>query len=178
MAERLDVREIEALGESAMLREAGLRAARLGELALARRQIDDARANIAALAFSDEAGTLFATYQEAAEAYLAYRSGAFDRARAQMTNALCSANRLSTLYGYRCELRRVHLAANLVKIAAEEGRHREAAASGQALLRYMAGERTAWPWPELSIDDPDDLCADAKDLLVRQLASWAIPVPE
>lgn len=169
MAQRLPVREIEALGECTDLREAGLRAARAGELVVGARLVGEARANIERVELGEEAATMFETYQLAAESYLDYRNARCGAAAQRMRGAIAHANKLRTRYGYVVELRRIHLAANLVRIEVQRGHHGAALEGGLGLLDYIAGAPDAWPWRELGINDPDRLSADARLFVVDQV---------
>jgi hypothetical protein len=169
MAHRLPVREIEALGEATDLREAGLRAARSGDLARGRHLIADARASRESVALSEEASTLFETYQLAAQSYINYRECNYDAAISAMRDALRSANRLRAVFGYIVEVRRIHLAANLLRLAASSGSHDEAIRTGLRLVRYVLGDRNAWPWASLTLDSVDILSSDSKVFVLAQI---------
>ena len=155
MAMRLPVSQIEALAESTDLREAGLRAARNGAVADGRRLVASARENRCCVILETEADLLFETYQQAAEAFLAYRDGQFDRAYLQMRLAISHANRLRQDYAYPTELRRVHLGANLLRVSVAAGDWPRAVTQGLGLLGYLLGRRQDWPWPDLTLQDAD-----------------------
>jgi tetratricopeptide (TPR) repeat protein len=169
MAQRLKVREIEALGEATELREAGLRAARADDLTLGHRLIHEARVNREFVALSDEAATMFETYQRAAESYIDYREGRYDAAIAAMQMAIADANRLRVHYGYIVELRRIHLAANIIRIAVRAGNHEEAMQAGFQLVRYILGNRNAWPWATLVLEDTDLLSNECRSFVLAQV---------
>jgi hypothetical protein len=169
MAQRLTVREIEALGEATELREKGLRRARAGDFADGRRLIDSARLNTDRVALSDEAARMFETYQRPAESYVDFRQGRFADAAAAMLAAIADANQLRSEYGYIVELRRIHLGANMIRIAATSGDHDAAIRAGLGLARYVIGDREGWPWPALKLADVDPLSVDARLLVLGQV---------
>ncbi len=171
MAMRLSVNEIEALGESTELREEGLKTIRAGDLQLGQQLIAEARENQQRVRLSAEAQTLFDTYQLAAESYVHYVVGNLEKAEAAMMMSISTANALQRSYGYIIELRRVHLAANIIRINLKHSDPSAAIAMGIKLIKYLGGDTAQWPWDELALDQADHLTSEEQILILSQLLS-------
>ncbi len=169
MAMRLRVNEIEALGESTELREAGLKTIRAGDLEVGQQLIVEARENRERTQLSEEAQTLFETYQLAAESYVHYVVDNLEKAEAAMMMAIATANDLQRNYGYVIELRRVHLAANVIRINLKHVDPVAAITMGIKLIKYVLGDTTQWPWRELALERMDRLSLEEQILILPQL---------
>jgi hypothetical protein len=169
MAQRLSPDELELLGEATGSREAGLRMARDGDLGAAAAHLDDARAIAAAYALSHEGRCCAATFQAAAEAYLAYRRGDAAGAEALTVAAIGDSIELQARYGYGFDLRLVHLARNVVRVRAVGGRRQAALDLALALIGVVAGDPAGWPWPDPRLVSPALSAGDIADMATDQL---------
>lgn len=160
MAQRLPVGEIEALGEATDLREGGLRLARSGQPDRGAGLIAEARELFESAGLSHEARACAETYQTAAEAYVDYRGARYLAAEQALLEALRTSKILRDEYGYSAEMRRVHLARNVVRVKAAAGEQLGALELAVMLVRHIAGEANAWPWPSLALAEPEALTVE------------------
>ena len=115
----------------------GLRTARAGRTAEAEQFFAEAWKIIRCGKLSTEASLVCVSFQEAAEAYLDYREGAFERAEARIRQAL-TIDEVLEKHGYRIlHLHRVQLLHNLVRILAKRGHNAEAVILASHVLSYL-----------------------------------------
>lgn len=170
MSKRLPLDAIATLLKASHVREQGLALARAGELASATTTLDEARAIYVPASLSLEARAVADTFQLAADAYLQYRRDEHERAITSLRAALGLCSTLKDEYGYRVEVRRVHLARNIVRVQTASGNYGEALRLAYSLLHYLEGHGACWPFPELGLDTPpDELTAEELDMLADQL---------
>ncbi|MGH3973588.1 MAG: hypothetical protein ACRDS9_09700 [Pseudonocardiaceae bacterium] len=116
----------------------------------------------AAVRLTPESRMLALTFLRAAEAYLAYRHGETEQARALVHEAMRVDVVLETSCGYTMGIHRIQLASNLMKVAAYSN-HDDAVRLGIGILNVLEGDATSWPVPEVA--DPIDLADVPPDLL-------------
>jgi hypothetical protein len=169
VARRLPLAEITALGDATDLREEGLALARAGQLDRGAELVAAARRAFTGAALSAEAVLLAEWFQEPAEAYLQFRRGDPAGAEDSLLRAVAACVRLRAGFGYRVELRRVHLARNIVRVRNFAGRPVDALELAHHLVDHIEGVPGAWPWPQHTVAEPDDLTLDVRLLLLDQV---------
>jgi hypothetical protein len=150
MAERLSLADLETLGEATALREAGLQAARGGDLERGFALVAEAREQYRDAPLCNEARLSAETFQTAAEAYVHYRMGDQAEADVLLLRAIETGYALTAGYGYDFDLRLVHLGRNIARVRAEAGRAEDALDLAALLVRVIEGESDRWPWPTLA----------------------------
>jgi hypothetical protein len=169
MARRLSLTEITNLGHATELREQGLALARAGNLPGGSELIAASRHQFEHAELSPEALLLAEWFQMPAEAYVQYRCGDTVLAEESLMRAIEFCVRLRTDYGYRVELRRIHLTCNVVRVRDQGGRPLEALELGHHLIDYIQGVSEAWPWPSIAVVDPDALALDVRLAIMDQV---------
>lgn len=129
-------------------REEALRASRGGDAPRARALMDTAERQLASATLSPGTRLLADSLHAAAEAYLCYRAGEHDRARAGLEAALASTNALHDRFGFAgAEGRRLHLAHLLARVEIRRGADPlEVARTVCRLWDYVEGNEAAWPF--------------------------------
>lgn len=168
MAERLSLADLEMLGEATSLREAGLQAAREGDLELGLELVVEARDHCRNAPLSEEARLSFETFQTAAEAYVRYRSGDQAEAEALLFRSIETCHALAAGHAYDFDLRLVHLARNIARVRAEAGRAEDALKLALQLVRFIEGDGDCWPWSAL-VCAPGRLSGDAAWMAMDQV---------
>jgi tetratricopeptide (TPR) repeat protein len=126
----------------------GLHAARRGHLATAKQLFEENRAIVSSKVYSLESRLICESFHKAAEAYLDYRCGNFDQARAHVHQALAIDFVLQEEYEYAIlQLHRTQLAHNLMRIDARCERFENAMGLGCRLLSYLEGSSERLPGP-------------------------------
>lgn len=128
----------------------GLAAARHGQFLIAEQFFAQARAPLLAGTLSTEGHLICKSFQEAAEAYLDYRRGAFSNARAHMLEALATDIILEEEYEYDLFIthsHRLEFAINLARIDARGLRVERAVDLADSLLGYLEGGLEVLPLP-------------------------------
>jgi hypothetical protein len=151
---RLPEREAALLVEATRLREAALKRAREGDLVMAAEGLDAASTMVARGAVCEEASTSARSFQAAAEAFVDHLRGDHENARALLFEALTLCFRLRTEFGHSVEVRRVHLARNIVRLTWMQGKYPDAIALALALLAYVFNG-AGWPLPETGCIPPE-----------------------
>ena len=142
---------------------------RSGECELGAKLIDRSRRHFEAANLSTEAMVLAEWFQTPAEAYVQYRRGDTSGAEALLLQAVEACIPLRARYGYRVELRRIHLARNVVRVRDEAGRPLEALELAHQLVDYIEGVSEAWPWPQSVVVEPDVPDLDVRLVLTDQV---------
>ena len=171
MSERLPLAEIMLLGEATDFREEGLQLARAGENADGARLIAESRLRFEQAGLSQEALLLAESFQEAAEAYVQYKANHHIEAKTLLLDAIRCCCVLHNDYDYPVEIRRIHLARNIVRVTMLAGEPVEALGLADRLIRYIEDDANAWPWPSLVVTEPDGLGLDARLFLMDQVLS-------
>jgi hypothetical protein len=177
LSRRLTQPEIALLGRATEMREQALVKARGGSLADARRELAATEQFVVDQVRSEEGRLTARSFQAAAEAFLEHVEKRHEVARNLLLEALALCKRLRTEYGHRLEIRRVHLARNIVRLVwAAEG-HQEAWDLGASLLEYVWVADSRWPLGEATDVDSaerETLRLDERTFLTDQLLSEAL----
>lgn len=176
---RLPETEIALLAQAAELRERGLALARKREPIEARRLLSKALAIVEQHVPSVEGRAIAHSFHAAVQAYVDHVDGLHNSSCDALVAALVLCRRLRLDYGYRVEVRRVHLARNIVRLTWSLKRHVEAWRICGQLLAYVWGIGMPWPLGEdTSIAPPDreNLKQDERLFLTDQLLSEAIAI--
>jgi hypothetical protein len=145
---RLPLKEQLLMRRCEQARRQGLLAARRGHIATADQLLGESRAILHSEKLSVESSLICKSFQAATEAYLDYRRGAFDQARARVHEALAIDVVLEEEYGYKIlHLHRVQLVHNLMRIDARCARFEDAIDLGCRLLSYLEGSSEILPVP-------------------------------
>jgi hypothetical protein len=113
------------------------------------------------------------TFLRAAEAYLAYRYGETEKARALVFEAMKIDVSLEMLYGYAMGMHRIQLAGNLIKATASSPD--DAVRLGIGVLNVLEGDAASWPISEVAdpihlTDAPPDLLSLMANQIVGEMA--------
>lgn len=169
VARRLPLEEITSLGRATDLREEGLAFARSGDRDRGAELVAESRRHFEGAGLSPEALLLAEWFQTPAEAYVQYRCGDFADAEASLMRAIEVCVTLRADFGYRVEVRRVHLARNIVRVRNYGGRPLDALELAHHLVDYIEGVPSAWPWPSTAIASPDVPSLDVRLLVMDQV---------
>jgi hypothetical protein len=166
---RLSLTEVAALLRATNARERGLVLARGGDFVSSSTVLHEAWAIIDSSALCREATLSADSFQSPAEAYLLFRQGRFSEAESCLYNALKCCQALRVEYCHENEVRRIHLARNIVRVRTFSGDLSGALAMAGALLEYVEGNQESWPIPELGVSVPDHLSVDERWILLDQI---------
>jgi hypothetical protein len=169
MARRLPLEEITSLGHATDLREEGLTAARSGDLDLGADLVAEAKRHYESAGLSPEALLLAGWFQWPADAYIQYRRGDHLDAEASLLRGIEACVALRNEFKYRVELRRIHLARNIVRVRNHGGRPLDALELAHHLMNYIEGAADSWPWMTTAITNTDSLELDIRLLLTDQV---------
>jgi hypothetical protein len=170
MAASRTLPEVSVFIRAARAREHGLALVRAGEYARGARLVRDARTIFEAAKVSEEVLLSAESFQTAAEAYVLHKCGEYQRAQELLTNAIKACHALRDDFGYSVEVRRVHLARNIVRVNTIAGNREKAMRSASRLVEYVLGDLKSWPFPDLCLTtQPDSLLAEEQCLLMDQI---------
>jgi hypothetical protein len=166
----LSAPEIALLLRAACAREKGLALVRAGDTESGARCIREARDICSIGGLSREATLLAKSFQTAAEAYLQYRKAKYAYAHASLMEAVNACQILRSEYGYNVEVRRVHLARNLVRVKTAGGEQKEAMRIASILVGYVEGNHEIWPIPQEHLHaSPGVLASEDRWFLLDQI---------
>lgn len=169
-SKRLPLGEITSLLAAAKLRENGLAEARAGHPEKAEASLRQARNELTRSPLSEEALLMGQSFQHPAEAYLHYRQGKFEAAKATLTLALEECASLRDRYGYPVEVRRVHIGRNIARVEAVAGQPEEALRLVCLLIGYLDEKMECWPFSSACLRSTPDPLEEAERLsLLDQL---------
>lgn len=151
MARGLSLPEISVLLNAERIREAGLALARSGDVNRGRIALDEAREVCLQARLSKEATLAAQTFQTAAEAYVQYKVKNYLESFASLINSLESCRILNDEYDYNMEMRRIHLARNIVRIESFSDNLSEATRLASSMVRYIQGHGEFWPLNDLPL---------------------------
>lgn len=145
MARNLTLPEIAVLIELSRKREEGL--------ALLRKNIiDEGTENLLAagkvkqdIILSREASLVLETFQTAAEAFLYYKINNLEKAINSLYQSIETLQALHNFFGYEAEIRRIHLAKNIIRAQSFAGKVKAAIHLSCDLLKYISGDSNGWP---------------------------------
>lgn len=122
-------------------RETALASSRVGEQAVAEGTMKAARLVLGLAGLTPLARAAADTLQHAADAYLSYRAGRFDEAKARMEAAIRATDVLADAWGESrfTASRRIHLFHNIMRVDVRQGDPAAAMALGRPLLARLAG---------------------------------------
>ncbi len=169
MGKTLTLPEIACLLQSSRLREQALHLCRMSRHDEARALIGEARALLIGAELSDEAKAIGDSFQQAAEAFLYYRGGDSAAAKAALLTALRGCSVLGNTYGYEVEVRRVHLARNIIRVESASGDGTAALRLALCLVHYVDGVHELWPFPEVEIVGSSPLSMEERRILMDQV---------
>lgn len=169
---RVSVPEIIATLQASEIRARAMALARAGEKDQARRVLDIAKSVCARASLSAEATAATCSFQNAAEAFLWYRTQDYDKAELSLRAALECCRTLRDQYHYAVDVRRIELARNLVRVKSSAGRREDAFHSACLLVRYVEGETECWPFRDLQLaTENDQLASEDRFILLDQILS-------
>jgi hypothetical protein len=177
LSRNLSEGDLEALARAVEPRESALVLARQGDIPEARRLLAAAQAIIDQRPLPEEARVAARSFQTAAEAYTDFADGRLERASASLTEALSLCRQLRLAYRHRVEVRRIHLARNMVRVAWAGGSYAPAWSLSAKLLAYLWGTEAPWPLGEntdLETAEREELREDERVFLTDQVLSEAI----
>lgn len=166
-------RDEQLLGRAASgARSRALKAARNGQLDIARQALSESAQILQSGVLSAEARLFLKSFHEAVAAYLDFKRGEPDLARARVERALAADCVLISQYGYDIlELHRIQLGHNLMRVEARFGEPQQATAIGAALLSYTEGDNSSWPFPRFGDGArPDHLPDELAEAMVIQIS--------
>lgn len=176
---RLGADEMRLLNDATNLRENALSLARDGQTDAAQGLIDEAQEFVDKQLVSDEGKLSAMSFHMAAASFVTYVSKDIDTAMVLLTNALKCCQRLKVDYNHNVEMRRVHLARNIVRLQSEMRLHQLAWDTCEQLLCYVWNNRVDWPLDKetnLPLELRSDLRNDEKVHLSDQLLSELLSV--
>lgn len=167
ISKSLNLLEISALLNLSNQREQGLSLLRKGDLSTGAALLKAAGETDVEL--SEEARLLLETFQTAAEAFLHFKLTNYDQATSLLYQAIRSLEKLHDDHGHEAEVRRIHLARNLVHVLSHAGRGKEAILLNCRLFEYLTGSKP-WPIPSVTTCDPlEKISQQEKVMLAGQL---------
>lgn len=177
LSQRLPGAEVELLARATDLRERALVMARAGDTAAARAGLVDAGRFVDRHILSCEGRLSAHSFHAAAAAFVEHVEGQHGIAYQGMIEALGHCRRLRLEFGHSVEVRRVHLARNLVRLIGCLDRHQEAWELDRELLDYIWVSGRPWPLEKgtaLDAAQRETLRQDERVFLADQLLSEAI----
>lgn len=172
MLVRVSLSDLMAMLEASQVRARALALSQAGRATEARTVLDLAHSIGIAAALSNEATIADRSFQNAAAAYLHYKTGEYNRAEASILDALDCCRMLRDQFGYAVESRRIHLVRHIVRVRSVAGRSEAAFDMACLMVRYVEGEAASWPFPEVALSaDPDAIETADKSMLLDQLLS-------
>jgi hypothetical protein len=170
LARSMSLPEITVLLRASGIREKGLASVKAGDTTKGAELLREARRIFSEAALSKEALLSADSFQYAAEAYLQYKKGEYDQAEASVLQAIMLCHVLRDEYEHQVEVRRIHLARNVVRVKTLAGNREEALRMASLLVGYVEGDQTQWPFRELPMTTaPDPLLAEERWALMDQV---------
>jgi hypothetical protein len=170
LARSASLPEITVLLHASEIREKGLAFVKAGDTATGSEWLREARHMFSEAALSREARISADSFQYPAEAYLQYRRGEYGQAEASLLQAIVLCHALRDDYQHQVEVRRIHLARNVVRVKTRAGNREEALRMASLLVRYVEGHEAQWPLRELRMtSEPDPLLAEERWALMDQV---------
>lgn len=145
LAKNLSLPEISLLFSLSKQREYGLSLLRDNKFEIGSEELVKAKKIPDEIKLSSEAILVIDTFQSAAEAFLYYKVKKMDEAINLLYQAIESLKQLHNIYGYECEIRRIHLARNIIRSLSLAGKTKESFLMAFNLLKYISGDISAWP---------------------------------
>jgi hypothetical protein len=162
--------EITVLLRASGIREKGLAFVKAGDTATGAEWLREARRMFSEAALSREARLSADSFQYPAEAYLQYRRCEYGQAEASLLQAIILCHALRDDYQHQVEVRRIHLARNVVRVKTRAGNREEALRMASLLVGYVEGHEAQWPLRELRMmSAPDPLLAEERWALMDQV---------
>jgi hypothetical protein len=170
VARHASLPEITTLLRASGIREKGLTCVRSGDTTTGAELLREARRTVSVASLSKEALLSAESFQYPAEAYLQYKNGEYNRAEASLVRSIMLCHVLRDEYDHQVEVRRIHLARNVVRVKTLAGNREEALRIASLLVGYVEGDQAQWPLPELPMTSaPDPLLADERWALLDQV---------
>jgi len=145
LAQGVSLNDIAVTLRSAAMREKGLERLRAGDMGLGARLLVAARDLYKREELCREAFQSAVSFQFAAEAYLHYKRMSYQRAEALLLHSIAACEILHDEFGHDIEVRRVHLAANIVRVRRSAGSHSASFELATALVAYLYEAAARWP---------------------------------
>ena len=96
--------------------------------------------------------------------------GEYDQAEASVLQAIKLCHVLRDEYEHQVEVRRIHLARNVIRVKTLAGNREEALRMASLLVEYVEGDQAQWPLRELPMTSaPDPLLAEERWALMDQV---------
>jgi hypothetical protein len=170
LARSASLPEITVMLHASRIREMGLASAKAGDTAKGAELIREARRIFSEAALSKEALLAMNSFQYPAEAYLQYKNGDYAQAEASILRSIMLCQVLRDEYEHQVEVRRIHLARNVVRVKTLAGNGEQALRMAGLLVGYVEGDQAQWPLPELCMTSaPDPLLAEERWVLMDQV---------
>jgi len=179
IAHRASLPEITVLLHASAIRENGLRLLKTGHIAQGAELLGKARRIFSEAVLSEETRLVAESFQYPAEAYLYFTRGEQTEAEAALITSIGLCQALRDAYDHEIEVRRIHLARNLIRVRAAMNRRADALDMGSHLVRYLEGVEECWPLHDFPMTrPPDHLLIDERFALMDQiLGEIALLVP-
>jgi hypothetical protein len=162
--------EVTVLVRASEIREKGLAFIKAGDNANGAKWLREARRMFSGAELSREARLSAESFQYPAEAYLQYSRGDYGEAAASLLQAIVLCHALRDDYQHEVEVRRIHLARNIVRVKTKAGGRKDALMMSSLLVGYIEGHAALWPLPELRMTStPDPLLAEERWALMDQV---------
>jgi hypothetical protein len=162
--------EITILLRASGIREEGLTLVRAGDITSGERLLRAARHIVSEAGLSKEALASSESYQYPAEAYLQYKKGEYDRAEALLFQSIVLCDVLHDEFDHQVEVRRIHLARNIVRVKTRAGDCEEALRMASLLVGYVEGDQAQWPLLQRPTErPPDPLLPEERWILMDQV---------
>ena len=169
-ASRATLPEITVLLRASGIREEGLTSVRAGDITKGELLLRAARRIVSEAGLSKEALLSAESYQYPAEAYLQYKKGEYDRAEASVLQSIMLCEVLHDEFDHQVEVRRIHLARNVVRVKTRAGDYEEALRMASLLVGYVEGDQAQWPLLQRPMARaPDPLLAEERWFLMDQV---------
>ena len=170
IARNASLLEVTVLVRASEIREKGLAFIKAGDSASGAEWLRESRRMYSEAGLSREAQLSADSFQYPAEALLQYRRGDYGQAAASLLQAIVQCHSLRDDYQHQVEIRRIHLARNVVRVKTVAGNREEALRIAGLLVGYVAGDETQWPLPELRMRSaPDPLRTEERWALMDQV---------
>jgi hypothetical protein len=170
MARTLSLPEIAVTMRAGRARESGLALIRNGDQSGGAALLREARLILEEAGLSREALIAAESFQHPAEAFLFYRQGAWDEAVASLLTAIELCDTMREEFDYAVEVRRIHLARNIIRVKTRSGDCAGAAGKIGPLLEYTLGNVTKWPLGKVPMTRDPEVMESAERLsLVDQI---------
>lgn len=169
LTESLPSLEMKFVGLLSNRREEGLKLLKKGSVSEGSEDLMKLRNLIQNTKISKEAFLFLDTFQSAAEAYLYYKTGQFSNAIKVLLQSIESQRILRVEFNHNCEIRKVHLTVNIIRIMIANQNFDEALLHSCNLLKYIWLNHEMWPFESCFWGEKEILSIEEKMSLSDQI---------